>query len=202
MNRILAISGTPGTGKTEVGQLLAKRLNAQILELSDLAKQKQLLLGRDQERDTFIVDVDQLRHFLVDLARKADERYIVVGHFADEVPVEFLELIVVLRCNPVVLTQRLLQRGWTHEKILENIQAEILSECTAQAMTRHDSSKVFEIDTTSLTLEEVVEAIEAILSGKGNQFVVGQISWLHTLDPKLLHQIMEERTLPLKPQKA
>lgn len=202
MKCILAISGTPGTGKTEVGQLLAKHLKTQILELSDFAKQKQLFLGKDQDRDTFIVDVDQLRHFLVDLAHRSDERFIVVGHFADEVPKDFLKLIVVLRSNPVVLTQRLLQRGWTHKKILENIQAEILGDCTAQALTRHDHSKVFEIDTTNLSPEETVEAIEKILAGKGNQFVVGEISWLHTLDPKLLHQIMEERRLPLKPQKA
>ncbi|MFW9987020.1 MAG: AAA family ATPase, partial [Candidatus Odinarchaeota archaeon] len=39
MKCILAISGTPGTGKTEVGQLLAKHLKTQILELSDFAKQ-------------------------------------------------------------------------------------------------------------------------------------------------------------------
>jgi adenylate kinase len=202
LSPILAISGTPGTGKTAIGQLLAKHLKAQILELSDLAKQEQLLLGKDQKRDTFIADLEQLRQYLVDLVRKSDERYIVVGHFADEVPVDFLELIVILRCNPVVLTQRLFQRGWAREKILENIQAEILGECTAQALTRHNLSKVFEIDTTNLLLEETVEAIEAIIAGKGKQFAVGQISWLHTLDPKLLHQIMEEQTLPFKPQKA
>ncbi len=198
MPSVIAISGTPGTGKTGVGQLLIKRLNATLIELSHLAKKQQLLLGEDVKRKTLIADTEKLQHYLVNLIHDSTESYVIVGHFADEVPEEILEFLVVLRCNPITLTQRLRNRQWSQSKILENVQAEILGECTMQALLRHKRDKVFEIDTTEAPLEEVVDAIEVIQKGTSHEYTVGRISWLSTLDPRIIHEIMEENTLPSK----
>ncbi|MFW9983227.1 MAG: adenylate kinase family protein [Candidatus Odinarchaeota archaeon] len=198
MPSVIAISGTPGTGKTGVGQLLVKRLNATLIELSNLVKEQQLLLGEDVKRETLIADTEKLQHYLVNLIRESPKTYVIVGHFADEVPKELLEFLVVLRCNPITLTQRLRNRQWSQSKILENVQAEILGECTMQALLRHKREKVFEIDTTESTLEEVVDAIEVIQISSSHEYTVGRISWLSTLDPRTIHEIMEENTLPSK----
>jgi adenylate kinase len=195
---VIAISGTPGTGKTGVGQLLTTRLDATLIELSHLAKEQQLLIGEDADRETLIADTEKLQHYLGNLIRESPESYVIVGHFADEVPEELLEFLVVLRCNPITLTQRLRSRQWLQSKILENVQAEILGECTMQALLRHKREKVFEIDTTEATLEEVAEAIEVIQTGTSHEYTVGRISWLSTLDPHIIHEIMEENTLPSK----
>jgi adenylate kinase len=195
---VIAISGTPGTGKTGVGQLLVTRLNATLIELSHLAKEQQLLIGEDADRKTFIADTEKLQHYLVNLIRQSPETYVIVGHFADEVPEELLEFLVVLRCNPITLTQRLRGRQWSQSKILENVQAEILGECTMQALLRHRRDKIFEIDTTEATLEEVAEAIEVIQTGTSHEYTVGRISWLSTVNPRIIHEIMEENTLPSK----
>ncbi len=199
---LIAISGTPGTGKTAVAKLLATQLTATLLELNQIIKEQQFLLGKDADRDTFIADIDRLQDYLRKLLGASKGRYIIVGHFADEAPDELLEVLVVLRCNPVDLTHRLQTRGWSQEKIIENIQAEILGECTTQALLRHPRHKVFEIDTTKSSSEEVVRTIKTILTGKGEKFSAGTITWLRILDPRLLHQIMEEGILPSKPQKA
>ncbi len=198
MPEVIAISGTPGTGKTGVGQLLVKRLNATLIELSELAKEQQLLLGEDTQRETLIADTEKLQHYLINLIRESPKPYVIVGHFSDEVPEEILEFLVVLRCNPITLTQRLRNRQWPQSKILENVQAEILGECTMQALLRHKREKVFEIDTTEATLEQVVDAIEEIQSRTSQEYAVGRISWLSTLDPRTIHEIMEENTLPSK----
>ncbi len=198
MPSVIAISGTPGTGKTGVGQLLVKRLNATLIELSHLAKEQQLLLGEDVKRETLIADTEKLQHYLVNLIRESPKTHVIVGHFADEVPKGILEFLVVLRCNPITLTQRLRDRQWSQNKILENVQAEILGECTMQALLRHKREKVFEIDTTEATLEEVVDAIEVIQTSSSHEYTVGRISWLSTLDPRTIHEIMEENTLPSK----
>ena len=198
MPSVIAISGTPGTGKTGVGQLLVKRINATLIELSHLAKEHQLLLGEDVKRETLIADTEKLQHYLANLIRESPKTHVIVGHFADEVPEEILEFLVVLRCNPITLTQRLRNRQWSQSKILENVQAEILGECTMQALLRHKREKVFEIDTTEATLEEAADAIEAIQTGTGHEYTVGRISWLSTLNPRIIHEIMEENTLPSK----
>jgi adenylate kinase len=198
VSSVIAISGTPGTGKTGVGQLLARHLNATLIELSHLAKEQQLLMGEDADRETLIADTKKLQRYLDNLISDSPENYVIVGHFADEVPEELLEFLVVLRCNPITLTQRLRTRQWSQSKILENVQAEILGECTMQALLRHKREKVFEIDTTEAPLEEVVEAITIIQTGARNEYSVGRISWLSTLDPRTIHEIMEENTLPSK----
>jgi adenylate kinase len=193
---VIALSGTPGTGKSAVGQLLATKLSVECLELNQLVIDHRFYLGEDADRRTLIADVDKLRNHLEKLLDDTRARYVIVGHFADEVPKHRLEVLVILRCNPIILTQRLRKRGWSEEKIIENIQAELLGECTAQALIRHERRQIFEIDTSEKTPPATVIAIENILAGKGNHYAVGQISWLHRLKPQLIHLIMEEKTLP------
>jgi adenylate kinase len=196
MGSLIALSGTPGTGKSIIGQLLAKDLHIQCLELNQIVIDHELHLGEDTDRETLIADVEKVKEHLVKILADNENRFVVVGHFADEVPKELLEVLIILRCNPVVLTQRLQEKGWSVEKILENVQAELLGECTAQALARHNQNQIFEIDTSELTPPEAVVAINNILAGKGSHHNVGQISWLRSLNAHLVHQIMEEKTLP------
>lgn len=196
---VIAISGTPGTGKTIVAQLLAKELDVSFIELTQLIKKHNLHSGRDSKRDSLIANIDKLQQHLVSQYRNAKERVIIVGHFADEVPVSLLEILVVLRCHPVILIQRLRKRNWSEEKIVENVQAEILGESTAQGLSRHAPSKIFEIDTTDSSVEEVIENIKKIMTDNRAQYSAGNISWLQVLDPELLYQIMEKNTLPSEP---
>lgn len=202
MEQVIAISGIPGTGKTAVGSVLAKRLNAEFIELGQVVKERQLHYGIDPDRGTLIANIDSLQDYLIDQIQDTEKLFVVVGHFADLVPENYLKVLVILRCHPVTLAERLCSRQWSSKKTLENIQAEILGECTSQGLARHRLEKIFEIDTTDTPIEEVVDTIEVILSGKGDQFAFGKISWLRTLDPELIHQIMEENRLPASSQKA
>lgn len=196
VQQAIAISGTPGTGKTSVGQLLKKRIGAKFVDLGVVIREQGFYTGQDKERDTLVADLDGLRQYLENLLQQSKSQCIIVGHFADEIPDKFLEFLIVLRCHPVLLTKRLRQRQWSHSKILENVQAEIMDVCTAQALQSHPAEKIFEIDTSQLSEEEVADAIEIIIGGKGDSFRVGKISWLRTLEARLLHKIMEEEKLP------
>jgi adenylate kinase len=196
VQQVIAISGTPGTGKTSVGNLLKERLSAELVDLSLVIKEHGLFTSRDTERDTLVADLDGVRQYLMTHLQQSTSRCIIVGHFADEVPDQFLEYLIVLRCHPVILTKRLRQRKWSYAKILENVQAEIMDVCTAQALQRHSTEKIFEVDTSELSESEVVDTIESIIAGQGSSFHAGKISWLRTLDAKLLHKIMEDGNLP------
>jgi len=193
---VIALSGSPGTGKSVVGKLLAADLDVKCIELNTLIFEHQLHLGEDANRGTLIADIEKVRNYLVNLLDENKERYVIVGHFADEVPEHLLEVLIILRCNPVVLSERLKKKGWPRKKIFENLQAELLGDCTSQALVRHDHHQIFEIDTSEMTPPKVVEAIKSILAGKGSEYIVGRISWLRRLNAHLVHQIMEEKRLP------
>jgi adenylate kinase len=202
VDQVIAISGTPGTGKTAVGSVLAKRLNAEFVELGQIVKEQQFHHGEDVTRGTLIADLSKLQDYLVSQFRMMNQQFVVVGHFADLVPTKYLKALVVLRCHPIILARRLEARQWSAKKILENIQAEILGTCVSDALTLHDRYQIFEIDTSDSSVEQEVAAIEAIAAGKGKKYTVGKISWLQTLEPDLFHQIMEKNQLPSSSQKA
>ncbi len=48
----------------------------------------------------------------------------------------------------------------------ENIEAELLDTCFVDALETQDSTKITEIDTTTLTPEETVETVFAILNAE------------------------------------
>ncbi|MFX1318672.1 MAG: adenylate kinase family protein [Promethearchaeota archaeon] len=202
MDQVIAISGTPGTGKTEVGSVLATRLDAEFVELGQVIKEQRFHHGEDPNRDTLIADTAKLQDYLVRQFQKAEKQFVVVGHFADLVPKQYLAALIVLRCHPIVLMQRLAARQWSSKKILENIQAEILGTCISDGLAQHSRDRIFEIDTSDSSVEREVAAIEAILAGRGKEYAIGKISWLRILEPNLIHQIMEEQHLPSSSQKA
>ena len=56
--------------------------------------------------------------------------------------------IVVLRCRPDVLKQRLAPRKYREEKIRENAEAEALDVFLIETVEEFDPDQIFELDTT------------------------------------------------------
>ena len=86
-------------------------------------------------------------------------------------------MAVILRCNPLELRKRLAAKGWSENKILENVQAEVLDVIKIEA---HESlDKVYELDTTAKSPEEVTDLFEAIMSGRSNG---DSVAWLEDFE--------------------
>ncbi|MDD1755541.1 MAG: adenylate kinase family protein [Methanomassiliicoccales archaeon] len=165
----VALSGTPGTGKTSVGEALARRGHT-VVEVNHLAKEKGLLGRRDRRRETREVDTAAL-----DKAISEDERLrgaILVGHLSHLLTVD---LIVVLRCRPSVLAIRLADRKYPEAKVKENVEAEALDVVLIEAA--ETGRPVLEIDTTAMSVDGVVEAMEEILAGEREKYAIGHIDW-------------------------
>lgn len=147
---LLAISGTPGTGKTEVAKVLAKLKCWKVIHLNDLAKEKSLYIGFDRKRDCKIVDIESLQEEV----KKLHENLIIESHYAHEFDAD---TVIILRCRPKELRKRLESRGWSKKKIDENVESEIMEIC------RQDSweagKKMLEVDTTGKTPKDVAEEI-------------------------------------------
>ncbi len=148
------ITGTPGTGKSSVAEVLESRGYAvvHLIETFD-----RYVLGRDEGRGTLVVDEERWA---------AEFPYIdgyVEGHLAHLLP---CDRVIVLRCRPDVLRIRLENRGYDQEKIRENVEAEALDVILIETLEHHPPESVLEVDATNLTPEESVDRIVAFIEGK------------------------------------
>jgi len=176
---IISISGSPGTGKSEVAKLLAKKMDANLLSIKTLIKG--MKCSYDKQRKTKIVDIKELQR-IVD--KKLEKTNIIEGHLAHLLK---SDIIIILRTNPAILKRRLSKRNWSKKKIEENIQAEILDSIPIEALQRHNRSKIFELDTSKKTTAAVVAAIAKILNKHGRRkYSLGKIDWSERYKDELL----------------
>ncbi len=164
---LVAVTGTPGTGKTSACDVLARRGYA-VVDLDDAARQGGFIVGRDEARGSDEVDVDALREGLRVPAKIAFLR----SHYAHRMAVD---LVVVLRCAPSVLRTRLEARGWPPAKVRENVEAEAIDVITQEATKLHPA--VYEVDTTTRAAAQTAETILEILQGKTRGHEPGSVDW-------------------------
>jgi len=182
LGRAIIVSGCPGTGKTTLSVGLAGVLGVEVISLGELVEREGLYSYVDTDRDTKVADLDELVPRVVELIGKASGFVIVEGHYADIVPSKFVEVVIVLRAHPEVLRKRLEAKGWNERKVRENIQAEILGSCTFNALEAYGSKRVYEIDTSNLSEEEMVSLARRIIDKKPKDYRSGRIDWLSLLD--------------------
>ena len=108
-----------------------------------------------------------------------NEVIILESHLAHHIA----DVVIVLRAYPPELEMRLKTRGYSEEKIKENIEAEALDVILVEAFEW--CKKVFEINTTGKSIEEVGQDIEKIIDNilNGNEeelseYKPGSIDWI------------------------
>lgn len=175
---MIVISGTPGTGKTSVSRLAAQRLGVRLFSLSELAAEGGAITGRDECRDTFIVEEARLKRFLNRFLSGLVGVVIVEGHFGDLTPKKYVDCCIVLRTHPAVLERRLGLKGYGRGKIFENVQAEILGSCTFNAVRAYGASDVYELDTSYDTVDVSVDKFLKIVNERPAVFLAGWVNWL------------------------
>ncbi len=169
VSEVVAITGTPGTGKTTVAKILRER-GYTVLSVNELAEKLDCIVGEDE--GCKIVDVERLREKINSVLPNGI--VFLEGHLSHLLNPK---KVIVLRCNPLELKRRLESKGWSEEKVLENVEAELIDSILVEALELCD--EVYEIDTTSLSPEEVANAIEGIVSGENvEKFRPGKIDWI------------------------
>jgi adenylate kinase len=148
----VAVTGTPGTGKTTATTLL----DEQVIHLNELIREAGLWSERDDDRDSLVADLDAVRETIGDWSGVAESH---LAHHLDA------DRVVVLRCRPDVLEARLRDRGADEAKTTENAESEALDVILSEAVERHGLDHVYEIDTTDRTPADVAADIEAVIAG-------------------------------------
>ena len=173
--RVVALTGVPGTGKSTLASGLSAR-GIPVVDLNEFARGVGLLGPLDAARGSFVVDTRRLAGRLRHALRGLEDAYVVVeGHFAHEMEVDGVFL---LRCDPLVLLERLRARGWREEKVRENVEAEALDVLAAEVLGRRVPA--VEMDVSRLGVEDATDAVSRFVVGGPKAFKgspVGSAVW-------------------------
>lgn len=177
------ITGNPGVGKHTTAKIIAEKINADIIDINDVAIDnnatgKKTDLGLD-------VDVKRLVR-LLEKQLKAERDLVIVGHLAPYVlkPVG-ISLVAVLRRSPYELEKTLKKRGYSVDKVRENVASEILGTSLYDSLKTFGKRKVAEFDTTGKTPKETADEILSALQKKpkSKSKLIG-IDWLNLVSEK------------------
>lgn len=152
----VAVTGTPGTGKTTATDLVDTDL--EVVHLNEVIEDRGLYSETDPERGSYVADIDAIR---VEYA--AESNLLVESHLAHLLDID---RVIVLRCHPRTIRERLLDRGEATESAAENAQSEALDVILAEAVERHGEAAVYEIETTDRSPETTAQEIEAAVAGE------------------------------------
>ena len=149
----LALTGTPGVGKTTIASLLAD-VGYQVETVQDIAQRFGCIDDVDSEDGARPIDIDDLNTQINSEWRNNPIKSIVIdGHLSHLLPVD---CVVILRCSPSVLRKRLTGRSYAEQKISGNVDWEILGSAWAEM---DDTVPAIEFDSSSDGVETVFQRI-------------------------------------------
>jgi len=158
----IAITGTPGSGKTSVAEFGLANSNGDwplsIISDKELAEKNGFLGKIDSNDGAQPIDVEQLVSTLSEQwAQPPKDDTLIDGHLSHLLPVD---AVVIIRCNPEVLQTRMQDRGWSKSKIDENAEWELLG---AAWNDEHEwgNTPVLELDSTETSVDSLFTQIEA-----------------------------------------
>jgi len=172
---VLVLTGNPGVGKHTISKKLAEILGYEIVDINKEAIEE----GMQKQNDSVDVDVEKTQ---IMLKEKISDKSLIVGHLAPfVVSKESVSMAIVLRKNPYELIQIYEKRNYSDKKKNDNLGSEILGVVAYDSIEKFGEDKTFQVDTTSLLVEEITKKIETIINGtsKGDT-----IDWLTEITKK------------------
>jgi adenylate kinase len=173
---LIALTGTPGTGKTTISSLLQKE-GYNIINLNEFAINQGCISYIDKKTKTSIIDIDKLNINITEKFRN-NNLYFFDGHASHLI--KSIDRVIILRCHPEELKNRLKNKGYTRNKIMENIEAETIDVILCETVEHYNEDQIFEIETTHKTIKSVFLAIIEIINNNFkpmDKYRIGKIDW-------------------------
>jgi adenylate kinase len=144
----IALTGSPGSGKSSIAEL-AKSSGWEVISVEKLAEKHGLLGEFDKNDQAKEIDIEKLRKSL----GRINGPLIIDGHLSHYLEVD---AIIILRCKPSILRERLQQRGYPEWKIESNVEWEIIGSSWSDI----ENENVAEFETSSAELNTVWSDIQ------------------------------------------
>lgn len=185
--KVILVSGTPGTGKTEVAKILAEHYGYEYIHIGE---DEEYIMEREAE--VKVIDVKKMINFLKKKQEASPKALVIDSHLSHYFPPDRTRICIVLRCDPAELKNRLVQREYPEFKIRINLEAEAMDLILQEAIK--EGHKVHEIDTTNKTgnasAEEAIKAIDK------EETTHGKIDFTYYLkNPKNLTTIKKKKLM-------
>lgn len=175
--RVLALTGTPGVGKSSlVGRL--RRRHVTVLPVDDFLDEADVAAGYDVQRHSREVDTDALDRSVRARAVEAEDPVVVEGHLAHYLAVATHALV--LRVRPRVLARRLEKRGWPKAKVRENVEAEAIDLILQECVERFGERRTYEVDVTGKRRHEVARIAAEVAHEEPTRLKnvqIGSVNW-------------------------
>lgn len=143
----ILITGTPATGKTTLSADLSSALGLRHIDLSEFAKERHLLAGRDECLNCDYLHEDAVLDALEPIM--ADGGVVLDHHSSDWFPERWIQMVVVLRATTETLYDRLHERKYAPFKIEGNMQSEIMQVCSDEAKGSYPKARFIELDNSA-----------------------------------------------------
>jgi adenylate kinase len=153
----LVITGNPGVGKHTSAAIIAGKTGAEIVDVNRVAIDNNAIAKKTVRG--LEVDVKKLGRLMTKLL-KSKKDLIIVGHLAPYVVKPAgVSMVAVLRRSPYELGKTLEKRGYSAEKVRENLASEILGVSLYDSLKTFGRRKVAEFDTTGKTPDQTTDEI-------------------------------------------
>jgi len=156
--KVIAVTGTPGTGKTTLSKKLALKLGFSYLDVNKIIKKYNLSEEYDKKRKTKIIDIKKLNKELIKEIKSIKNGLIIDSHLSHYLPKKNVDVCIVTKCNLKLLEKRLKKRRYSKLKIRENLDSEIFDICSNEA--KEKGHKVLVVDTTkTVNMSKILDSL-------------------------------------------
>ena len=139
----ILVTGSVACGKTSLCARVSEVTGLRHIDVGSLVRDRALHCGWDEQHAAYTVDDDKLCDCLE--AELATGGCIVDFHSTSTFPVRWFALVLVLRCSTHALHNRLTQRGYSTQKVEENMECEIMQVCLDEVREAWDERQVVEL---------------------------------------------------------
>jgi|TARA_B110000438_G_scaffold252597_1_gene257718 adenylate kinase len=173
----IALSGTPGTGKTTIASLLDEQ-GYTIMTLESLADKYDCLGEIDELDNSKPIDMEKLYDLLkIAWSKNPESSIIIDGHLSHQLP---CDATIILRCHPDILQKRLENRDYSKEKTQGNVEWELIG---GPWNDKENSNGWLELDTTDTNQNEIFNQIHNwIIDGFKPTSEYTEIDWIGQME--------------------
>ncbi len=141
---IICVSGTPGTGKTTVAKLIAKKYKLKYFDANKLIK-GDIVTGYDKIRKCRIINEKRLIKELIKIIKR-EKNLVIDSHYSHEIPSKYVDLCIITKCSLKTLKKRLKKRRYSDIKIKENLEYEAFDGALVDALENKHRVKIINTD--------------------------------------------------------